>query len=64
MQEVTKEEFYRAIYEGNLNVHPTVEGRYPFTSVFKFPSGRVFGKVVDREEIPGKVVSTYYVNKG
>ncbi len=46
-QEVTKEEFYSRIYEGKLNVHPQIQpGNYPYTSVFKSPAGRVFGKSV------------------
>lgn len=52
MRQVTKEEFYEAIYSGRLNVHPTPTGPYPYTSVWKFLDysryGQVFGKSVGR----------------
>lgn len=43
-REVTKEEFFRVI--GPQNVHPTPEGKYPYTSIYKTPSGRERGKSV------------------
>lgn len=43
-KEVTKDEFWKAV--GSLNVHPYPEGKYPYTSYFKFPDGSVFGKKV------------------
>ena len=47
MKEVTKEEFYKAIYDGKLDVHPYPEGDFPYTSEFRFKNRNVWGKAVD-----------------
>ena len=44
MKEVTGEEFYHVI--GPQNVTPYAEGPWPYTSLFKTPSGEVRGKIV------------------
>lgn len=45
MREVTKDQFYQSI--GNQNVTPyPQQGPWPYTSLFKTPSGEVRGKVV------------------
>lgn len=41
-REVSMDEFYRHI--GPQNVHPTPTGPWPYTSMFKTPSGDVRGK--------------------
>ena len=45
MREVTKDEFYGIIMTKKLNVHPKIEGHYPYTSRFLFPSGKEFGRI-------------------
>lgn len=43
--EVTKHEFYRRIYNGNLDVHPVAQGYdYPYINLFKFRNGDVWGQ--------------------
>ena len=45
-REVSKDTFFAAI--GPLNVHPQIQpGPWPYTSLFKLPSGRVMGKTVN-----------------
>jgi hypothetical protein len=44
-QEVSQQDFYRGI--GPQNVHPLIVGPWPYTSLFRAPSGEVRGKVVD-----------------
>ena len=39
-KQVTKDEFYKHIYENNMDVHPYIQpGPYPYTSHWKKPSG-------------------------
>lgn len=49
MRKVTTEEFYRKV--GPLNVHPQIQGSWPYTSLWKLlgysDNGRVVGKSVD-----------------
>lgn len=60
MNEVTKEQFFAAI--NLLNVHPSPEGRWPYTSVFKTPYGEAKGKIVDYlPEGSGLTKSRYYL---
>ena len=64
MKEVTKEAFYEKIYKGNLNVHPYVVGKYPYTSIFKFSDGREFGRAVEAYLAGrncGQVEEKYYI---
>ena len=64
MRQVSKEEFYGPIYEGRLNLHPSiVNDKFPYTSVFKWlvaPWREPYGKIVDRVE-GGSVVRDYFV---
>ena len=49
MRKVTQQEFYLAI--GNKNVHPQIQGKYPYTSLWKGleyqTRDTVYGKTVD-----------------
>ncbi len=47
MEKVSKKQFWDGIYKGNLNVHPSLEGNYPYTSIFKFPDRREYGRIVE-----------------
>ena len=44
MRETTKDEFFKFI--SPLNVHPSIEGKFPYTSIFKTPSGIERGRIV------------------
>lgn len=44
MQTVTQDEFYRRL--STLDVHPRLEGKYPYTSVFRYRDGREVGRIV------------------
>ena len=46
MIKVSKKEFYRRLFELSINVNPDPKGSYPYTTEFKTPSGRVWGKTV------------------
>jgi hypothetical protein len=62
MREVTRDEFYAVIMP--LNVHPVPEGRYPYTSNFKTPDGRIIGKVVGRFTNPPNgypIITEYFL---
>lgn len=48
MTEVTKDVFYKTI--GRLNVHPSVQGPYPYTSIFRTIDGIERGRVIDSED--------------
>jgi hypothetical protein len=68
VRQVTQEEFYEVINSGGLNVHPSIQGDYPYTSLWKFLDyqkyGQVFGKSVGRY-INGKnglTTTDYYLN--
>lgn len=43
--EVTRKEFFQKI--GKLDVHPSIVGSYPYTAIWKTPSGVERGKTVD-----------------
>jgi hypothetical protein len=43
-EEVSEAEFYKLA--GSQNIHPRIDGRYPFTSVFLYPAGREFGRKI------------------
>lgn len=64
MQQVTKEEFFKPIVDKALNVHPTIEGNYPYTSVWRhYPflaHSRIYGKTVDTE-VQGKIETSYFI---
>ena len=64
MREVTKEKFYGPIYATNLNVHPSIVGNYPYTSVFRFlqnPNAQPYGKIADAVE-DGLFRKRYFIN--
>ena len=51
MKEVTREEFYKRIEDEHLDLVVSVEGyKSPYTNVFKFRNGQVWGKVIPTEE--------------
>lgn len=64
MKEVTKEEFFHTV--GQLNVHPAPVGKWPYTSEWKSPSGRIVGKsegfhpIVDGKLHRGLVETRYF----
>jgi hypothetical protein len=59
-REVTKDEFFNAI--GPKNVHPTPEGKYPYTSVFYDPNRREHGRIVgELKDGTHTVVNRYYL---
>jgi hypothetical protein len=66
MRKVTGEEFYRKI--GPLNVHPQIQGSWPYTSLWKLTghsdSGRIVGKSVDvfTNGVNGLTHTEYYLN--
>ena len=43
MREVTREEFHKTVL--TLNVHPQIVGNWPYTSIFKTPSGQEKGRI-------------------
>jgi len=58
MVKVTEKEFYKCIYDGAKDVHPHIQGNFPYTAIWKYRYGNIFGKSVDIDE--GGVVSTEY----
>ncbi len=58
-REVSTEEFYRVI--GPQNVHPQSVGPYPYTSIFKTPSGETKGKAVGYFPDGSAIVATRYL---
>ncbi len=67
MRKVTSEEFYRKV--GHLNVHPQIQGSWPYTSLWKLQgyqdAGRVVGKTVDvfKNGLNGLTRKEYYINE-
>lgn len=57
-REVTKDEFYRAI--GPQDVHPSPQGRWPYTSLFKTRAGVVRGKAEDYKPEGSGLTKTRY----
>jgi hypothetical protein len=67
MREVSKQEFYGLIYSEGLDVHPRIDGPYPFISVFIYQSGpnwrREFGRIVTSVgDKPWPLVEKYYLS--
>ena len=58
-REVTKEEFYSVI--GPQNVHPRVEGKFPYTSTFVTQSGYERGKAIDYIQVGRAIIETRYL---
>lgn len=56
MEEITKEQFYKVIYEMNLNVHPYPRGEYPYTTYWEFPNRQLFGLTKEQNTVDGKRV--------
>ncbi len=64
MRQVTKKEFYDKVYDGKHNVHPSIIGKWPYTSHWIYlnnPHGPLFGKTVERLE-GGLIVTDYFLN--
>lgn len=62
-REVTKDEFYKAI--GPLDVHPRIQGPYPYTSVFLTPQRHEVGRIVSAYEkgrSAGLTQDSYFLN--
>lgn len=62
MWKVSKEAFYKPIYDKRLDVHPSIVTSFPYTSIWKFTrnGGTVYGKTVDVVE-GGTVRTEYYL---
>ncbi len=50
MKTVMRSEFWKAVMTTTINVHPRIEGNYPYVSVFLTPAGREFGRINDGEQ--------------
>lgn len=48
MKKVSKKEFWDHI--NKLDVHPSIVGPFPYTSIFKHRDGRETGKIVETKE--------------
>ena len=64
MREVSKDEFYREIFDFDLNVQPSAQGDdYPWINEFRFPNGRVWGKEIPVVGENGRALRyEYYIN--
>ena len=60
-KQVTKKVFFESV--GRRNVHPTPEGAYPYTTLWKTPDGHEVGKSEDYHPKGnnGVIASRYYV---
>lgn len=69
MKAITKTDFRKLIENGKLDVVYNVDrnSEYPYTGIYTFRNGKVFGKVVNSytdgviNRYP--IVSTYYINE-
>jgi hypothetical protein len=62
--EVSKEEFFKPIYDRGLDVHPCIKTDWPYTSDWEFHKqlGRpVYGRTVLREE-GGRMLTSYFID--
>ena len=62
LRPVTKEQFFAPIFRDQLEVHPSIVTRFPFTSEWRFHRQLgvpLYGKTVDRVE--GGVTVTVYL---
>ena len=48
-QELTEKQFYKVIYDNELDVHPWPIGEWPYTSLWKLRDGRVVAKSVEQK---------------
>ncbi len=63
MREVTEKEFFKEIEEKKLDVCPNPIGETsPYTSEFKFHSGKLWGKIVPSEVDKKKYPYPWYIN--
>lgn len=63
MRQVSKEEFFKPIYDKGLDVHPSIVTKYPYTSIWNFHrkfGEPAYGKTVDRVE-RGLLHTDYFV---
>ena len=63
--EVSREEFWKALYADKRDIMPRPVGRFPYTSIFEEQGSQVlFGKIVAKM-VAGKglPVETYYLAK-
>ena len=57
MRKVTKDEFYKEIFDKKLNVHPYYPGHTPpSTAFFNFPNGDEWGRSVPITNKYGRVI--------
>lgn len=63
MRQVTKERFWEFIGGATFNVVSTIEGSYPYTSIFKTAGGTTVGKIVGRytDESESSVAKDYFL---
>lgn len=69
MKAIAKKDFYNLIEERKIDVVYNVDrsSEYPYTGIYTFRNGKVFGKVVNSytdgviNRYP--IVSTYYINE-
>lgn len=61
MIQVSKETFYKIIYDGKLDVISTSYGSYPYCTEFTFRDRRPFGKITRVLDGLVKVIETYEV---
>lgn len=63
MREVSKQTFFKRIFNDRLNVHPHITTGFPYTSVWKYsnnPLAPPYGKTVDTIK-GGVVLKTYFL---
>jgi hypothetical protein len=62
-QELSKENFFNNIKENKLDVIINSIGNWPYTTMFKYRSGKIFGKIVDYIDNAKKysTKSKYYI---
>lgn len=57
-RKVSREEFFEKI--SNLDIHPFIQGKFPYTSIWKNRDGIILGKSVD-EEKSGSIRTTWFL---
>ena len=65
MKQVSKDEFFRRICDGGLDVHPSIVTGSPYTSEWRFHrllGQPLFGKSVERIE-GGLIVTDYFISR-
>lgn len=46
MRKITGSEFWQHVMEAKIDVHPSIVGKYPYTSIFKTRDGVEVGRIV------------------